>query len=38
MEQTLKILNERETDAILELYEKKVAMENLSLIIDSLSL
>lgn len=34
MEQTLKILNERETDSILELYEKKVAMENLSLIID----
>ena len=34
MEQTLKILNERETNAILELYEKKVAMENLSLIID----
>lgn len=33
MEKTLKILNERESDEILELYEKKVAMENLSLII-----
>ena len=34
MEKTLKILNERESYEILELYEKKVAMENLSLIID----
>ena len=34
MEKTLKILNEYETDEILELFEKKVAMENLSIIID----
>lgn len=34
MEKPLKVLNEREADEILELFEKKTAMENLFLIID----